>query len=281
MNFIYLFFIIYFNKIITILTYPKLSSNFLTITVKTTSKNYNTRIQDILDTWFRKLPNNIWFVSDYDDEDISNVSGNHLISTECGRQHKITDLVCKMQKELEVFAFHNSLWSCHFDDDNYVNIDQLIKFLQTFNSNLPYFFGKRSIKNPLYINNFNLKYATGGAGFCISNAILSTIKNDIKNGNYLETALNNRLPDDMAFSYFIEYNYNFPLTVVSNFHSHLEISSEILDPSNEISLSFNNIQTDNQKFKFIIPDYCIYQDDERLMKTIHCLIEKNNQNMKY
>uniref|UniRef100_A0A0K0DW25 Fringe glycosyltransferase n=1 Tax=Strongyloides stercoralis TaxID=6248 RepID=A0A0K0DW25_STRER len=274
MNFIYLFIIIYFNKIITILTFPRLPSNFLTITVKTTSKNYNTRIQDILNTWFQKLPDNIWFISDHDNQEISNFSGNHLIPTECGEKHKIEDLVCKMQKELEVFVFQNSLWSCHFDDDNYVNINKLIKFLQTFNPNLPYFFGKRSIKNPLYINHFDLKYATGGAGFCISKAILSTIKDDIKYGNYLKTALNNRLPDDMAFSYFLEYNYNFPLTIVTNFHSHLEILSEILDPSDEISLSFNNISTDNQKFKFWIPDYCINENDIRLMKTLHCIIEK-------
>uniref|UniRef100_A0A0N5CG50 Fringe glycosyltransferase n=1 Tax=Strongyloides papillosus TaxID=174720 RepID=A0A0N5CG50_STREA len=282
MNFLYIFTIVYFKTITIILTLPILNyntipDNFLTITVKTTSKNYDTRVRDILDTWFKKLPNNIWFITDLDDDQISTLSGNHLIPTECGMEHKISDLVCKMEKELEVFTYQNSLWSCHFDDDNYVNIEKLVELLQTFNPSLPYFFGKRSIKNPLYINNFDLKYATGGAGFCISNGILSTIEKDIKYGRYLDVAFDNRLPDDMAFSYFLEYNYNFPLTVIDGFHSHLEMESSILNPDDEISFSFNDMDDTNQRVKIIIPDYCVFPNDKRFMRALHCLVEEKRR----
>uniref|UniRef100_A0A0N4ZH24 Fringe glycosyltransferase n=1 Tax=Parastrongyloides trichosuri TaxID=131310 RepID=A0A0N4ZH24_PARTI len=245
----------------------------LTITVKTTSKNYGTRIQDILSTWYQKLPDNIWFISDEDDESISTLSNKHLIPTNCGTTHTLSDLVCKMQKELEVFVNQDSDWSCHFDDDNYVNVEKLIQMLKLFNPHQPYFFGKRSIKEPFYVNNFNLQFATGGAGFCISNWILKTIEEDVRNGVFLDIALNYRLPDDMAFSYFLEHNHNFPLIIVSRFHSHLEALPVISHPEDEISLSYDNVDNGSFKFGMKIPQICLIKNDPRHMKGLHCMIE--------
>ena len=42
-------------------------------------------------------------------------------------------------------------WFCHFDDDNYVNVPQLVKMLQDFSWQDDWYLGKPSIKAPLEI----------------------------------------------------------------------------------------------------------------------------------
>lgn len=42
-------------------------------------------------------------------------------------------------------------WFCHFDDDNYVNVPQLIRMLQKYDWTDDWYLGKPSIKAPLEI----------------------------------------------------------------------------------------------------------------------------------
>lgn len=42
-------------------------------------------------------------------------------------------------------------WFCHFDDDNYVNVPQLLKMLQSYNPQEDWYLGKPSIRSPLEI----------------------------------------------------------------------------------------------------------------------------------
>uniref|UniRef100_A0A914YD20 Fringe-like glycosyltransferase domain-containing protein n=1 Tax=Panagrolaimus superbus TaxID=310955 RepID=A0A914YD20_9BILA len=53
--------IIYFcwNKVKT-----KLEGNYLTITVKTAFRTHNTRVAQIVDSWFQLAPKNIYFITD-------------------------------------------------------------------------------------------------------------------------------------------------------------------------------------------------------------------------
>ncbi len=42
-------------------------------------------------------------------------------------------------------------WFCHFDDDNYVNVPQLVRMLQKYDWTDDWYLGKPSIKAPLEI----------------------------------------------------------------------------------------------------------------------------------
>lgn len=77
-------------------------------------------------------------------------------------------------------------WFCHFDDDNYVNTQALVKILQKYNHQNDWYLGKRTVpvQVKLYMDSpyeQNVKtshqhktywFATGGAGFCLSSALI-------------------------------------------------------------------------------------------------------------
>lgn len=42
-----------------------------------------------------------------------------------------------------------SRWSCHFDDDNYVNVDELIKTLRGLDPNEDLYLGRPSTSGPV------------------------------------------------------------------------------------------------------------------------------------
>lgn len=44
-------------------------------------------------------------------------------------------------------------WLCHFDDDNYVNVPRLVKFLADYSPREDWYLGKPSIQAPLEIVN--------------------------------------------------------------------------------------------------------------------------------
>ena len=56
------------------------------------------------------------------------------------------------------FCYNNSLafvfrWFCHFDDDNYVNVPRLVRFLGDYSPREDWYLGKPSIRAPLKIIN--------------------------------------------------------------------------------------------------------------------------------
>ena len=77
-----------------------------------------------------------------------------------------------MEKEFEYFLRSGRQWWCHFDDDNFVNVDSLTSLLSRHDSGLPWYLGKTSTASPLHImtsaGNSSFWFATGGAGFCVS-----------------------------------------------------------------------------------------------------------------
>ncbi|XP_078317009.1 fringe glycosyltransferase-like [Crassostrea virginica] len=131
------------------------------------------------------------------------------------------------QKEAEEGA--RMRWFCHVDDDNYLNTDQLVKLLQTYNHTQHWYLGKPSLSHPLEIQSRSNEgvafwFATGGAGFCISQALgiammpeagwgileytLSNIplKGHRRWGGKLNKVGNSiRLPDDCTVGYIINH----------------------------------------------------------------------------
>lgn len=51
------------------------------------------------------------------------------------------------------FFYSPFRWFCHFDDDNYVNVPRLVRFLGDYNPREDWYLGKPSIQTPLEIIN--------------------------------------------------------------------------------------------------------------------------------
>jgi len=207
------------------------------ITVKTTVKYYATRVRDIVDTWFQLAPDNIFFFTDDDGAGatiaLNASTGGHLVRTKCDRSHSRQALCCKMNAELDYFiATATDLsWMCHFDDDNYVNVEQLIALLDKFNPRLDWYLGRPSTRGPIDIVDprqdsstakVQFWFATGGAGFCLSRSLVRKMTPFVQNGRFEELCDMIRLPDDVTIGYLIEHLLDKRLTVVDRFHSHLE-----------------------------------------------------------
>ncbi|KAK6025758.1 Fringe-like protein [Ostertagia ostertagi] len=124
----------------------------LTISVKTSKKFHKTRVTDILDTWYQDAGQEVYFFTDSEDANLKARLGDHLTETLCSTGHDRTSLCCKMNHELMFFVKKNASWSCHFDDDNYVNIGRLKTLLFSMNSTLPWYVGKSSTLRPLEIS---------------------------------------------------------------------------------------------------------------------------------
>lgn len=200
------------------------------ISVKTTKNFHKSRLDVILKTWFSAAMDQTFFFTDGEDEEYQRRTGGHLINTNCTSSHNRKALCCKMSVEFDTFLESNKMWFCHFDDDNYVNVPRLVELLQRFNPQEDWYLGKPSIRVPLRIMNrdnptgpkISFWFATGGAGFCLSRALALKMMPIASNGKFISIGDKIRLPDDVTMGYIIENLLNHNLTVVKEFHSHLE-----------------------------------------------------------
>lgn len=65
-------------------------------------------------------------------------------------------------------------------------------------------------------------FATGGAGFCLSKSLAQKMTPIAGGGKFESVGDKIRLPDDVTMGYISEHLLATPLTVVDEFHSHLE-----------------------------------------------------------
>ena len=84
-------------------------------------------------------------------------------------------LCCKMEAEFKYFLLSHKPWWCHFDDDNFVNVQSLSRLLSRHDPSQSWYLGKTSTATPLHImaaqGNSSFWFATGGAGFCVSRTL--------------------------------------------------------------------------------------------------------------
>ncbi|RWS27260.1 fringe glycosyltransferase-like protein [Leptotrombidium deliense] len=199
------------------------------ISVKTTKIFHRSRVDLIVKTWFALAKDQTFFFTDGEDAEYSAKTKGHLINTNCSSSHNRKALCCKMSVEFDTFIASNKKWFCHFDDDNYVNIPRLVKVLQNYDSSKNWYVGKPSIRAPLEIldpdntqQKISFWFATGGAGFCISRSLALKMVPIASYGKFISIGEKIRLPDDVTIGYIIEYLLRTKLTVVEQFHSHLE-----------------------------------------------------------
>ncbi|CAL4141751.1 unnamed protein product [Meganyctiphanes norvegica] len=204
------------------------------ITVKTTRAFHRTRLSIIIKTWFQLAKNQTWFFSDADDDEYHMLTNGHLINTNCPEGHDPDGLSCKMAKEFEAYIKSQKSWWCHFDDDNYVNTEQLVQILAQYDIDQDWYLGKPSTTYPLSIidrgrvmKQTTFWFATGGAGLCISKSLGLKIIPYASNGNFIRISRKIGLPDDVTLGYIIEALIQNYLIVVPQFHSHLEVMKHI------------------------------------------------------
>ncbi|GMS83991.1 hypothetical protein PENTCL1PPCAC_6166, partial [Pristionchus entomophagus] len=178
------------------------------VSVKTSSVYYSTRLKYILETWYRLASDKIYFVSDKPDPDIPIDLGNHFLYTDCSSSHQRAPLACKLTAELELFYRAKSNWSCHFDDDNYVNMPNLLNFLSDKSPNRPHYFGKVSVAKNIKVNyrneSISFSFGTGGAGFCLSQFVVEKLS-ELAMRNVTVLTLSNELglTDDVTLGFII------------------------------------------------------------------------------
>ncbi|KDR18395.1 Fringe glycosyltransferase, partial [Zootermopsis nevadensis] len=201
----------------------------LFISVKTTHNYHKWRLPVILKTWFQLAKDQTWFFTDSNDSEYQEKTNGHMINTNCSSSHNRKALCCKMSVEFDVFLESNRKWFCHFDDDNYVNVPRLVKLLADYSPQEDWYLGKPSIRAPLEILNkdksaqkISFWFATGGAGFCLSRSLALKMIPVASGGKFISIGEKIRLPDDVTMGYIIEHLLKKPLTVIDQFHSHLE-----------------------------------------------------------
>ncbi|OQV22160.1 Fringe glycosyltransferase [Hypsibius exemplaris] len=202
------------------------------ISVKTSKKFHRQRLDVILQTWFNQAKKQTFFITDDEDEEYQMKTDGHLINSNCSSSHHRKALCCKMSVELDVFLLRDKKWFCHFDDDNYVNVNSLLSLLSQYDEKLDWYLGKPSIKAPLELpyskpltsndRKAIFWFATGGAGFCLSRSLVTKMEPLVSHGQFMSVGEKIRLPDDVTIGYVIEHLLHVPLTVVDKFHSHLE-----------------------------------------------------------
>jgi len=224
----------------------------LYISIKTTSRYHYPRLVILLETWVNLVKDNTWFFTDSPgDKDLVRRTGDHLVVTNCTSSHHRLSLCCKMEQEFEHFLRSHRQWWCHFDDDNFVNVVALTQLLQRYNPEKPWYLGKTSTAYPLHIRgpdgkNSSFWFATGGAGFCVSRTLAMKMAPFAVDGKFVEAGNQFWLPDDVTLGYIIEQNLGLNLTVVPQFHSHLESMSSLTPDELESDISFSYLLEDNK-----------------------------------
>ena len=255
--------------------------NDVFISVKTTKHYHHSRLPAIIDTWFQFAKNQTWFFTDKDDLYFQNQTHGHMINTKCSSSHNRRALCCKMSVEFDRFLDSGRKWFCHFDDDNYVNVPRLLKLLDNYSPREDWYLGKPSIPAPLEIirqgpepqkrpQKVRFWFATGGAGFCLSRALALKMTPVAGGGKFITVGDRIRLPDDVTMGYIIEYLLKKQLTVVEQFHSHLEPMKFLNKDTFHEQVSFSYSKGPRDEWNILKIDGFDMKNDPKRFRSIHC-----------
>ncbi|XP_031624606.1 fringe glycosyltransferase-like [Contarinia nasturtii] len=246
------------------------------LAVKTTQTNHAKRLNIISKTWFQMAREQTWFFTDANDDFYNMRLNKHLINTKCPKGHSRRALCCKMAAELITFLEHRKKWFCHFDDDNYVNIAQLQLLLSEYDSSSLWYLGKPSVASPLEVklsettdHRAQFWFATGGAGFCISRPLVQKMAPVIRNEKLMTISDRIGFPDDVTIGFIIEYLLKVPLTVIDEFHSHLEPLDQIPPQTFRKQISYSYAFENNAKNVVKVDGFNERTDPTRFL-SLHC-----------
>ncbi|KAM9857424.1 beta-1,3-N-acetylglucosaminyltransferase lunatic fringe-like [Aulostomus maculatus] len=258
-----------------------LSPTDLFLAVKTTGRYHRERLELLLDTWISRNMQQTYVFTDGEDEELRKRMGSRLINTNCSAAHNRQALSCKMALEYNTFINTGKKWFCHVDDDNYLNVDSLLKLLSQYSHTQDVYIGRPSLERPIEaterlgtneMKQVRFWFATGGAGFCLSRGLALKMKPWASDGAFMATAEHIRLPDDCTVGYIIEALLGVSLIRSALFHSHLENLGLVSDIHNQVTLSYGTVEnrrnTVNLKGPFSVPE------DPTRFRSVHCLLHK-------
>nr|XP_031849800.1 fringe glycosyltransferase-like [Nomia melanderi] len=113
-------------------------------------------------------------------------------------------------------------------------------------------------------------FATGGAGFCISRALALKMTPVAGGGKFITVGDRIRLPDDVTMGYIIEYLLKKQLTVVEQFHSHLEPMKFLNKDTFAEQVSFSYSKGPRDEWNILKIDGFDMKDDPKRFRSIHC-----------
>jgi fringe protein len=278
-------FFIYYNS----LNQPKdfsmitQSSNSIRImyVIRTSSHFYHKRLIYLLQTWISLVHNDVFFVTDIF---LPNISHDHMILTKktCGSDaHSMGILCCKTAHDFILFHRYKSKynWFCHFDDDQYVNVNNLKEYLSTFDSNRPYYIGRTSWPDTLKRSKEPFPqpfwFATLGAGVCLSKRTINLLKPYTQSASeFADGCIRENYHDDIYLGFVLNGYLNISLTKTNRFHSHLEKTfyndkqTFLSSYTNQITFGFRS----PDRYPHYLPPLYTSHTDPYHIRTLHCYL---------
>ncbi|CAF1020169.1 unnamed protein product [Rotaria sordida] len=249
--------------------------------IRTSSYFYQKRLIYLLQTWISLVNQDVFFVTDIL---LPNISQNHMILTKqiCGPDaHSMNILCCKTAHDFIIFHRYISEydWFCHFDDDQYVNVNNLKKYLSTLDFNQPYYIGRASWSNTIKRSKepypYSFWFATLGAGICLSKRTIYLLKPYTQSvSQFIDGCINENYHDDIYLGFLLNGYLNITLTKNNHFHSHLEKffyhNKQIFlrTFTNEITFGFNI----PDRYPYYLPQLDKSYLDPYRIRTLHCLL---------
>ncbi|XP_067406945.1 beta-1,3-N-acetylglucosaminyltransferase lunatic fringe [Emydura macquarii macquarii] len=257
-----------------------ISARDVFIAVKTTKKFHRARLELLLDTWISRSRDLTFIFTDGEDEELKKRTAN-VINTNCSAAHSRQALSCKMAVEYDKFIESGRKWFCHVDDDNYVNVQTLVKLLSGYPHTQDIYIGKPSLDRPIQaterisenkMHPVHFWFATGGAGFCISRGLALKMSPWASGGHFMSTAEKIRLPDDCTIGYIIESVLGVKLIRSNLFHSHLENLHQVpkTEIHKQVTLSYGMFE--NKRNSIHIQGAFSVEEDPSRFRSIHCLL---------
>ena len=254
------------------------------ISIKTSAKFHKTRLEILMNTWIPEAINQVYVFTDTDDTTLQKrFPSNHVINTNCSTGHTILGLNCKMAWEFDVYFIKNNRWFCHFDDDNYVNLPNLVALLQNYNHSDDWYLGKPSLNHQMRGRDRAYPgqsrafwFAHGGAGFCISQRLVHKMKPHVTDGGLMNLSSRIGLNDDCTVGYLINNLLQTNLTVIQTLYSHRDQHftnhTRLYDIKEAITLSY---PVHGGRIGFVkIPGFSIEHDPTRFY-SIHCFLKQH------
>ena len=266
------------------------NSNRIMYLVRTSAKLYEQRLIHLLETWIEQVSDDTYFVSDLI---LPKINRHHQLLTQktCGTdKHTLPSLCCKTAHE---FLFYNHLfdkydWFCHFDDDQYVNVNNLNHYLSKFDTRKAFYIGRNSWPNQLkrskepYPHAF--WFATLGAGVCLSKRVIVLLRPyTLQPTEFVDGCRRENYHDDIYVGFLINAYLNTSLTKSNLFHSHLEKffyqDEKKFQQIFKQQITFGFRRPD--RYPNFLPDLFPHSSDPYRMQTLHCLLHSHLRKCKH